>query len=200
MIRLKKPLGICLSFALVAVGLTCLYAQEASSKKAVVIIAEDGFQDDEFLGPVEVFTERGIDVTVASTTLSEAKGMNGAKVKPDLLIKDIKVADYDAVVFIGGSGATQYLDDPIAHKIAQDAVAQGKIMGAICIAPRILANAGVLKGKTATCYPTEGEKLKEGGVNYTAKPVEKDGKIITADGPKSAKEFGEELSKALSSS
>lgn len=200
MIRLKKLFGVCLSLSLAVSGLTCLHAQTAPAKKAVFIIAQDKFQDDEFMKPKEVLEKSGTKVTVASTVLTEVTGMNGGKVKPDVLLGDIKVGEYDAVVFIGGSGAVQYLDDPIAHKIAQDAVAQGKIVGAICIAPRILANAGVLKGKAATCYPTEGEKLSAGGVNYTSKPVEKDGKIITADGPKSALEFGEELSKALGTS
>ena len=194
---MKKIIGIGLAVLLALVGFSSVFAQEVSLRKAVLIIAENDFQDDEFLQPLDVLEESGVEVTVASTTLGEAKGMNGAKVKPDILIKDIKVDDFNAVVFIGGTGATQYLDDPIAHKIAQEAVVKNKILGAICLGPVILANAGVLTGKNATAYPTNGDKLKAAGVNYTAKPVEKDGKIITADGPKSAKEFGEELSKEL---
>jgi protease I len=79
----------------------------------------------------------------------------------------------------------------------QDTVAAKKPLGAICLAPRILTSAGVLTGKKATVYPTEGDKLKEAGVNYTANPVEIDGDIITADGPDSAKGFGEALAAAL---
>jgi protease I len=134
---------------------------------------------------------------VASTTLSEISGMNGAKARADILLKDVMVKDFDAVVFIGGSGAEQYTDDPLSHKIAQESVAEGKITAAICLGPVILANAGILKDKKATCYPTNGDKLTAAGVNYTASLVEKDGNIITADGPNSAQEFGEEIYKAL---
>ena len=199
MSKCRGTLGIFLFLCMLLSGWVCSYAQKPiSGKKAVFLIAAKDFQDDEFSQPLEVLKGKGVAVTVASTTLSEATGMNGAKVTPNALLKDIKADDFDAVVFIGGSGAMQYLDDPLAHKLAQEAVAKNKIVGAICIAPLILANAGVLSGKNATCYPTEGEKLKGSGVNYSAKPVEVEGNIITADGPKSAKDFGEELAKALS--
>ncbi|HBG61676.1 MAG TPA: DJ-1 family protein [Candidatus Omnitrophica bacterium] len=169
------------------------HANAQSGKKAVFIIASENFQDDEFAQPLAVLEDNGVSVTVASTTTEEVTGMNGAKTTPDVLLSTIKADDFDAVVFIGGSGAAQYIDDPMAHKLAQDAIEQNKVLGAICLAPRILASAGVLTGKNATVYPTEGEKLKEAGVNYTANPVEQDGNIITADGPSSAKEFGEAL-------
>jgi protease I len=173
------------------------YAQEA--KKAVMIIAHKNFQDDEFQKPKNALEASGIKVTVASTSLDEAVGMNGAKVKPDILLSDVNVGDFDAVVFIGGSGATEYLDDPLAHKIAQDAVGANKIVGAICIAPVALAKAGVLKGKRVTAYPVEQNQkdLEAAGALFTAQPVEKDGNIITASGPDAAQQFGEEIVKAL---
>jgi protease I len=176
-----------------------LFALEKApnNKKAVMIIAQNNFQDDEFLRPKEVLEKNGVSVTVASTTLNEVTGMLGAKVKPDILLSELNIRDFDAVIFIGGSGATQYLDDALAHKIANDAISADKVVGAICIAPAILANAGVLKGKRATVYSTESESLKAGGSDYTAKPVEKDGKIITASGPAAAVEFGETLVKEL---
>ena len=183
--------------ALFVIGLTFSQAAAQTGKKAVMLIAHENFQDDEFFRPKEVLEKNGVTVTVASSALTEATGMNGGKFTPDILLGGVKTADYDAVIFIGGSGAVQYLDDPQAHKLAQEAVDEGKIVGAICIAPRILANAGVLKGKRSTVYPTEGDKLKAAGVNYTARPVEKDGKIITADGPDSAKQFGDEIVTAL---
>jgi protease I len=193
----KIAISFFLSFFVLA-GFTFSSAQSPAAKKAVFIIAAKDFQDDEFAVPKAVLEKNGVQVTVASTTLSEITGMNGAKTKADILLKDVVAKDYDAVVFIGGSGAQQYLDDPLAHTIAQESVAQGKITAAICIAPVILTNAGLLKGKNATCYPTEGKSLTACGVNYSAKPVEIDGNIITADGPGSAQRFGEEIIKALS--
>lgn len=193
---MKRILGIA-AFLIISV-VFCLGASHAQHpKNAVFIIAQENFQDDEFAKPLEALKARGISVTVASTTLGEVTGMNGAKAKPDMLLKDIKAEDFDAIVFIGGSGAVQYLDDPVAHKLAQDAVAKNKLVGGICLAPVILTNAGILKGKKATVYPTEGDKLKSSGVDYTANPVEKDGKLITADGPGSAEEFAKALLVAL---
>ena len=195
---MKKRIAAIMFFILcVFLGSQLLFAREAVAKKALFIIAAKDFQDDEFAQPKAVLENSGVEVTVASTTLDEITGMNGAKAQADILLSDAVVADYDAIVFIGGSGAQQYLDDPLAQKIAQDSVAQGKITAAICLAPVILANAGVLEGRNATCYPTNGEVLSGAGVNYTTQPVEVDGKIITADGPSSAEQFGQEISKAL---
>ncbi len=179
---------------------SAVFAGDLAGKKALMLIAADKFQDDEFAQPKAVLEKNGVKVTVASTTLSEVTGMDGATAKPDMLLKDAKAANYDAVIFVGGSGAVQYLDDPVAYRLAQETVAQGKLLGAICIAPVILTNANVLKGRKATVYPSEAQKLKDGGVDYTGNPVEKDGKSITADGPKSAREFGEALSAALAAS
>jgi protease I len=174
------------------------YAQEVSAmKKAVMIIAEDNFRDEELFEPREILENNGIEVKVASTSLGQASGMLGATVKPDILVRDIKVSDFDAIVFVGGSGSSQYWDDPLAHKLAKEAVDNNKIVAAICIAPVTLANAGILKGKRATVWSSQAGQLRAKGANYTGKSVEKEGKIITATGPSAAREFGEALVNAL---
>ena len=71
------------------------------------------------------------------------------------------------------------------------------LLAAICIAPSILANAGLLEGKKVTSYSSEASNIKSKGANYTSRPVEQDGKIITADGPGSAKAFGKAIAEAL---
>ena len=124
--------------------------------------------------------------------------MLGLFVQPDILLNQVKVKDYDAILFIGGSGSSEYWNDKTAHGIAQEAVKQDKVLGAICIAPVTLANAGVLKGKKVTVWPSEGIKIRNLGAQYIPSSVQVDGKIITADGPKSAKAFGEAIVKTLS--
>ncbi len=165
--------------------------------KVVMLIGHRDFRDEELLTPKRLLEENGAAVLIASSDLSPAKGMLGATVTPDLLVKDVKVADYDAVVFVGGTGAQEYWDDPAAQQIARDAVAQDKVLGAICLAPVTLANAGVLKGKKATVWPSEGAKLKAKGADYTGVKVQVDGRIITANGPEAAEEFGKAVLKAL---
>ena len=175
------------------------YAQEGVTvmKKVVMVIAQDDFRDEELLEPKEILERNGIEVKIASTTLNQVKGVLGAKVTPDILITDINIKDFDAIVFVGGGGASQYWDDPVAHKLAQDAINTNRIVAAICIAPVTLARAGILKGKRATVFSSEAGQLKANGVDYTGKAVEKDGNIITASGPTQALEFGAELAKAL---
>lgn len=171
--------------------------QSIKSKKVVMIIASNNFRDEELLKPKEVLERNGVAVTVASSSLNESTGMLGAKIKPDILFININVADYDAVIFVGGSGATEYWDNPTAHKISKDAYSAKKIVGAICIAPVTLAKAGLLKDKKATTYSSTVNDLKSAGAKYTGADVEKDGNIITASGPAVAQEFGETILKAL---
>lgn len=175
------------------------YAQEGvrNMKKVAMIIASGDFRDEELLEPKEALERSGIEVKIVSTTLNQVKGMLGEKVKPDLLISDVKIKDFDAIVFVGGLGASQYWDDPVAHKLAQEASQTNRIVGAICIAPVTLAKAGILAGKRATVFSSEAGQLKANGANYTGRAVEKDVNIITANGPSAAREFGEELVKAL---
>jgi len=162
-------------------------------KKILMIIASQNFRDEELLIPKKLFEKEGYQVVIASSSLKPAKGMLGALVTPQILIDQVNVDDYDAIVFVGGVGAQEYFHNPVAHKIAREAVAKGKVLGAICLAPRILAEAGVLKGKKATVWQSEGKALEEKGAIYTGKPVEIDGKIVTGAGPFAAEEFAKAI-------
>ena len=99
--------------------------------------------------------------------------------------------------FIGGSGAKEYFNNKYAQGIAKQAAEKKKVLGAICIAPTILANAGVLKGVSATSFPSEESQLRSAGAKYTGSDVERDGLIITGSGPQAATQFGQAIVKAL---
>ncbi len=165
--------------------------------KVVLIIAKNNFRDEEYLEPKRILSTAGIDVVTASSSLGTATGMLGATAKVDITIDNIKVEEYDGIIFVGGTGSTEYWDNPVAHKIAKDALKHNKVLAAICIAPVTLARAGVLKGKKATVFSSEIDELKKCGVTYTGKSVETDGKIITASGPQAAKLFGETIKSVL---
>lgn len=162
-----------------------------------MIIAPRDFRDEELFHTKEELEAAGNDVTIASTTTTIATGMLGGTIVPEITIDEVNVDDYDAIVFVGGSGSSIYFNNKKAHEIARNAYYKGKVIGAICIASSTLANAGLLREKKATCYPSEGSNLKSKGAIYTGRPVEKDGKIITADGPSSARNFGREIAKLL---
>lgn len=166
-------------------------------KTVVLVIAEKDFRDEEYQIPKDILTNLGFNVITASTTTDQAQGKLGLKVKPDVLLSQVSVNDLDALIYIGGGGSSQYFDDPLAHNLAKTVLAHQKIVGAICIAPVILSNAGLLKNKKATVFPDGAETLKEQGAHYTGNTVEVDGKIITGNGPEAAKQFGEQLVKLL---
>ena len=168
-----------------------------SGKKILMVIASDQFRDEEYQKPRGILEQEGAKVTVASSSLKEATGMLGLKVKADILLKDADMKQYAAVIFVGGMGATEYWDNPDAHRLAKAAYDAGKPTTAICLAPMTLANAGLLKGKKATIWKDAAGDFKTKGVVYTGKPVEKDGRLITGSGPDAAEEFGKALVEAL---
>jgi protease I len=168
------------------------------TKKALLIIAPKNFRDEELFHTKEELEHAGAKTMVASAKAGKAVGMLGGLATAEFGLDQVKVDDYDAVVFIGGGGASVYFNDKKALSIASEASKKGKKICAICIAPVILANAGVLKGKKATVWDGEYvEKLESKGAQYTAESVEVDGNVITADGPTSAREFGRAIAKSL---
>jgi len=167
-------------------------------KKALFIIAPEGFQDKELLEPIEVFKKNKIEIKIASKKVKEAKGKLGTKIKVDYDIDEVLVQDYDAIIFVGGPGAETYFDDETAHSIAREALEEEKIVAAICIAPVILANSGILKAMKATVFPSGKQDIESQGAKCTGEDVTVDGNIVTANGPKAAKKFANKIIELLS--
>jgi len=177
-------------------------SDDLKDKKIAMVIAFRDFQDEEYFVSRETLEGAGAEIAVVSSSLGKAIGKMGGEAEVNILIKDLKVADYDAVLFIGGPGAANYIDDETYHKIARETVENNKVLGAICIAPAILARAGVLAGKKATVWSSVMDKsavkiLKNSGAIYQPEPVVVDRKIITAAGPFAAKDFAEKIIEIL---
>ena len=178
--------------------------EETQGKKVAMIIAFKDFRDEEYFIPKQVLAGRGNRITTVSSELGKAIGSYGGEVNIDMVLNNVRVDDFDAVIFIGGSGALKYIEDETCWKIAKETVLKNKILGAICIGPAILARAGVLSGKKATVWSSPLDKsavkiLKEGGAIYEDSQVVEDGNIVTANGPEVARRFGETIAKALTS-
>ena len=171
--------------------------QNTDAKKAVLIIASSKFRDEELFETKDTLEQAQIQTTVASSRTGSVRGMLGGKAEATLAIQQLDVNDYDAIIFVGGIGAKEYFDDAVALDIARQANAKGKVLAAICIAPAVLANAGLLDGVKATCYESERMRLKKAGADYTGSDVERDGLIITGSGPAAAKEFGQTIAQAI---
>lgn len=168
-------------------------------KKVVMVVAPADFRDEELEEPRRILAAHGADVTVASTTIDPVRGMLGATVSPDALLNTVRVDDFDAVVFVGGRGARSYFANDTALEVARQFATAGKLVGAICIAPVILANAGLLEGRNAAVFGSEETALRGRGALVSRAPVAVDGNIVTAEGPEAATQFGEALASELAS-
>lgn len=172
---------------------------DASGKKAVMLVSQSGFKDTEYNQTRSKLEEAGVVITVASKAVGIAKGSGGTKAEVALAYADVNVADFDAVVFIGGRGSPKMVKDSDAQRVAKDAMDAGMIVGAICYAPVVLAKAGVVEGREMTAIDTWGapRDIKKAGCSYKKSRVHVDGNLITANGPKASSKFGATIAEAL---
>jgi protease I len=171
-------------------------------KKALMVVAQHDFQQVEYNETREELEKAGIQITVGSLMAGEATAKDRSKIKVDISIEDANVDDYDAFVFIGGPGAEkQIVNNESAINLVKKADNKKKILAAICIAPLVLANAGVLVGKNATCWNGDGKQGKKmffAGANFSDVELAVDkGRFITSNGPAAAKKFGQCIAKTL---
>ena len=167
------------------------------NKKVLLIVAHKGFQPIEYGVPKEILESGGIQVLTASDLSGMAISSTAAEhARIDLVLEEVKSADYDGIFFVGGSGAHEFLENESAYRIAREALAANKVLGAICYSPRILAHAGVLKNKKATGWDGDNELsgiLDAAGAEYVREQVVADGKLITATGPPAAEEWSRKI-------
>ncbi len=166
-------------------------------KKVLMVIAPKDFRDKEFVDPKKVFDEKSIKVDVASIQKGKSIGADGMTVNIDLNISEVDINDYDAVVFIGGPGMVEIIKDETLQILAQRFYKANKIVAAICVSPAILAYAGILENKKATSWDGVRDILEKAGAIYTGELVTIDGKIITANGPSAAYQFGLRVAESL---
>lgn len=162
-------------------------------KKLLFVIAPKDFRDEELTIPAKIVERARIEVEVASLKRGICQGSQETKVESTLRVKEASVKDFDGVVFIGGPGMTELVDDSDFKRLARDFFEEKKLVAAICIAPMILANAGILKGVSATVWQGSLPDLQQAGADVVPKPVVVAGRIITANGPAAAKEFGQAI-------
>jgi len=171
--------------------------QRTGPRRAVLIVPRENFHDEELFGTMRVLDMAGIETIIASTNIGTLRGILGNAAEARILVNQLRVSDYDAIVFIGGPGVVEYFDNPVALSIAREAADKGKVLAAISIAPAVLANAGVLGGVKATSFLSERNRLIEAGATYTGVPVERDKSIITCSNPMAVTQFGRAIVETL---
>ena len=165
--------------------------------RILMVVAPERFRDEELFDTRTAFDAAGHEVVVVSTRLGECPGSRGGHVVPDALLSAVRSVDFGAVVFVGGGGSKLLWHDEDALRLAREAASAGKVLGAICLAPVILANAGVLDGRKATVAGTEAKTIEACGASYTGPGVTVDGILVTANGPKSSALFGQRIAELL---
>jgi len=169
----------------------------ATGRSALLVVPARGFQDEELAGTRRALELAGVQVAIASSRTGILMGMLGGTVRADMLLNQANIGNFDAVVFIGGIGAVDYINNATAQNLARQAATQQKVVAAIGTAPSILAAAGLLQGVTATAYPAEQARLLRGGALYTGNAAEKQGLIITAIGAPAAGLFAQAIVEGL---
>lgn len=176
---------------------------QINGKYIIIIIAPNNFKDEEYFTPKENFEKAGYKVITASSH-STAYSVKGKEVKVNATINQIDnnlLSNASALVFSGGPGASIYFKDKDIKNLILKASDENKTIGAICLAPVILANSGILKGKHATVWDHSFiNKLLMGGAKYVNQSVVVDGNIITSNSPEHAEEFAEAILKQLNTS
>jgi len=167
-------------------------------KKVLMVLAFKDFRDEEYFIPKEILEKAGFSIDTTSTEQGIAIGSQGGEVVAHIALNEIDMENYQAVIFCGGSGMTNELDNQDFYKLAKSFYENNKVVSAICVAPALLAKAGILENKKATVWSSALDKsfikvLEENGAIYQDSPVVIDNKIITANGPDAAEEFGKAI-------
>ena len=162
----------------------------------VYVFLADGFEIIEALAPVDMLTRAGIEVKTVGVTGELVASSCGVSVAADMIIDDFDFYDVEAIVLPGGMPGTLNLEaNPTVQQTIDNAVNIGVPVCAICAAPSILGNKGLLENREATCFPGFEDKLT--GAELSDKYVVTDGNFITARGAGVCIDFGLEIVKKL---
>ncbi|HNU77215.1 MAG: DJ-1 family glyoxalase III [Prolixibacteraceae bacterium] len=165
-------------------------------KKVAVMVAE-GFEEMEVVAVVDVLRRSEVQAVLVSVSGSDVvTGSHNIRILADAQFERADFSGFDMIVLPGGMPGTRNLDshEGLKRKILEFHW-EGRFLGAICAAPMVLGNLGILEERQATCYPGFEKHLRNARIRNDA--VVEDGHIITAHGPGVAIEFGLSLAEKL---
>jgi protease I len=160
----------------------------------VLIVATDGFEEWELFGPREILQKRGAEVVLASLKTDPIQATihdePGKTIRPDLTVDEVNVDDFNALILPGG------VRNPDQLRVHGNVIAlvrlfaeQDKPIGAICHGPWLLVEADLLRGRTATSWPSIRTDLRNAGANVVDEAAVTDGKIVTSRKPDDVEAF-----------
>lgn len=165
--------------------------------RVLFVVPPTGFRDEELFDTRRELEAAGHRSVIASVDRGLCLGMLGGSVVATETLTSVHPSRFDAVVFVGGAGARLLFDAPAALELARAFHEAHKPTAAICMAPVILGNAGVLEGREATVAAAEQALIEAMGAHYQHAGVVTDGDVVTASGPREAAAFGRQLVQML---
>lgn len=170
--------------------------------KRILIMATDGFEEWELFGPRQILMGEGAEVVLASPSRTPIQATvhddPGKTIRPDLTIEDARARDFDALILPGGVRNPDSLrTNSAAVAIIRDFDLAGKPVAAICHGPWLLVEADILRGRTATSWPSIRTDLRNAGANVIDEAVVVDGHIVTSRNPDDVEPFSEAIIRLL---
>jgi 4-methyl-5(b-hydroxyethyl)-thiazole monophosphate biosynthesis len=163
----------------------------------VALLLADGFEEIEAIAVIDVLRRADINIKTYSLNQKMVRGSHGIAVEADESIEVADKENFTMVVLPGGPGVERLKEDPrVGHLLAKQ-IGPNKYVAAICAAPTVLANYGMLKGRSVTGYPGTERKLRDAEANFTEGKVVIDEHLITSRGPGTAIDFALEIVTAL---
>ncbi len=153
------------------------------------ILLAEGFEETEMIAPLDLLRRAGVAVQTVGITGKEVVGAHGIKICADILPEEVNPDLCRGVILPGGMpGTTNLMEASFVRELLLECNQKGGLLAAICAAPMILGELGLLQGKRAACFPGFEEHLK--GAVVTKDPVAVDGNVITSRGAGTALQFG----------
>ena len=169
----------------------------------VLMIATDGFEQDELFKPRQALLDAGVTLTLASIKTDPIQGVihdseKGESITPDLTLEEVDTDDYDALVLPGGVGNPDKMRlQERAIEIVTEFMEDDKIVAAICHAPWLLVEADVVDGRRVTSWPSVRTDLQNAGADVVDEQVVVDGNLITSRKPDDIPAFNAAILEAL---
>jgi 4-methyl-5(b-hydroxyethyl)-thiazole monophosphate biosynthesis len=156
----------------------------------VLVPLADGCEELEAVTIIDILRRAGIDVVTAGLREGPVTASRGVVLVPDRTLDEVLGDAFDMIVLPGGIGGAENLDrDPRIHRLLQQMAEQDKYTAAICAAPMVLLNAGLLDNRRATAYPGIIDGRVNAGTELLETPVVSDGRVVTSRGPGTAMDF-----------
>jgi protease I len=169
------------------------------NQATIAVLAENQYQELELWYPVLRFREDGADVRVVAPSAEAVYASKlGYPVHADLSVSDVEAESFDALIVPGGFSPEYLRRDPRIVDLVRKADELGVVIAAICHAGWLLATAGIVAGRQATCVPVIKDDVINAGARYLDQPVVRDGNLITSRLPNDLPAFCAEIARALS--